>query len=84
MTRARASWLSISRDPSFEEALLLTRRVVLGVLAQVPVFARFADRADDPRALHAAQAVQLAAEPLRSGGGDWRAIVHGGMTAAVS
>ena len=38
-------------DAAFDEALLLARGVVLGVLAQVAVRARLGDRLDDARAL---------------------------------
>src|SRR5579885_2390338 len=46
-------------DAAFQEALLLARGVVFGVLAQIAVCARLRDRRDDARAFHGFQPFQF-------------------------
>src|SRR3546814_15275317 len=58
-------------DPAFDEALLLARGVVLGVLLQVAVRTRLGDRVDHRRALDRLAFVQLRAQALRALGGQW-------------
>ena len=53
-------------DAALAEALLLARRVVLGVLAQVAVGARLGDRLDDARPLHLLEPLELLSKPLRT------------------
>ena len=43
-------------DAAFDEALLLARRVIFGVLREVAVAARLGDRLDDPRTVLASSA----------------------------
>src|SRR3546814_16465129 len=58
-------------DPDLDEALLLARAVVLGVLLQVAVRTRLGDRVDHRRALDRLEFVQLCAQALRALGGPW-------------
>ena len=51
-------------DAPFDEALLLARGVILGVLAQIAVRARLGDRLDDARPVLGLEALQLAAQAL--------------------
>src|SRR6266851_6206575 len=51
-------------DAPFDEALLLARGVVFGVLAQIPMGARFCDRFDDVRTSFALELFQLRPQPL--------------------
>src|SRR6185437_2949058 len=51
-------------DAPLGEALLLARSVILGVLGEIAVTARFRDRPDDARALLALQAFELQAQQL--------------------
>src|SRR5690606_22665840 len=53
-------------DAALDEALLLARGVVLGVLFQVAVRTRLGDGIDDGRSLDALQLFQLRAQALRS------------------
>src|SRR5690606_36061808 len=56
-------------DAAFDEALLLTRGVVLGVLLEVAVRTRVGDRGDHLRALDRTELLELGAQPLRAGQG---------------
>ena len=49
-------------DAALDEALLLARCVVLGVLFQVAVRTRLGDRRDDGRAFHRLESLQLGAQ----------------------
>ena len=53
-------------DAALDKALLLARRVVLGVLAQVAVRARLGDRLDDARAILGLEPPQLLPKLLRA------------------
>jgi hypothetical protein len=61
------------RDAPLDEALLVSRRVVLGVLRQVAVRARLGDRLRIGRSLDGLQAVQLGAQLFCAAQG------HGGL-----
>jgi hypothetical protein len=52
-------------DASLGKALLLARRVVLGVLAQIAVRARLGDRLDDLRTLDRLEVFQFGAQLVR-------------------
>ena len=54
------------RNPPFDEALLLPRGMVLGVLAEIPVRPGFRERAYDLRPRLALELLQLPSKPLRS------------------
>jgi len=49
-------------DAALDESLLLARRVVLGILAEVTVRARLGDRLDDARPVLALEPAQLGAQ----------------------
>src|SRR5688572_16995891 len=49
-------------DAAFDEALLLARRVVLGILGKIAVAARFGNGLDDPRTVFALEALELGAQ----------------------
>ena len=65
MTSALASLRLDLVDAALDEALLLARGVVLGVLRQVAVAARLGDRLDDVRPVLGLQALQLRAQRSR-------------------
>ena len=56
-------------DAAFDEALAFLGGIVVGVLGEIAVRARFGDRLDDRRALDRLQAMQLGLEALRAGDG---------------
>ena len=51
-------------DAALDEALLLARGVIFGVLRQIAVAARLGDRLDDARALLGLQPLELGAQRL--------------------
>src|SRR5690606_26552667 len=58
-------------DAALDEALLLARGVVLGVLLEVAVRARLGDRLDHRRPLVRLEVVEFGAQALRALGGQW-------------
>src|SRR5581483_3038125 len=56
-------------DAAFQEALLLARGVVFGVLAQIAVCARFRNGRDDAWTFDGFQPFQFGAQPVRAGFG---------------
>ncbi len=63
-------------DAAFDEALLLARRVVFGVLAQIAVRTRLRDRLDDVRARFALELLQLQPQPLGAAQSHGSALDH--------
>ena len=69
MTSASADLALQLIDPPLDEALLLARGVVLGVLAEVAVGPSLRDGLDDGVAVDPLEAVQLVAQALESRAG---------------
>ena len=63
-------------DATLDEALLLAGRMVLGILLEIAVGARFSNGLDDPRPLDSFQALELGTQLFGAFGGQ-RCFMHG-------